>query len=417
MHRLLLAFALALTCTAPPSVAAPSPSTIATPSSAPSATPSPPPPAGALTLAAAGDIRGDHALVLQIVSSQPPGGISQEPIPSQMRIWDVPLDGTTPRQLVSYTQGPRILLSDQFDPWAQLSPDGRQLALTDPVDMAGTGVLIVDLVAGTSRLIRTPTSAGNATWSPDGQRIAYRGFTVAGPLPKEAGLWIVPASGGAAEQIWTTDTAGGIRTTVYGWTEDGASIAFSKDLTDVSAVDVRTKVVTRISGPIHGIAWRAKRPSVALVADEPFAGPSPTAPRGAPGNVGRPGRLEVRDVTTAAPRTVYRYEDVGTLLWDPRWSPTSDEIIAHWICGAGAAERDELVIVDAVSGARRPQPVSGCVRSATWSRDGSKILYSGLESVRVRNADGSGDRELFRPSLPPGATQQVVGGVTAFAPR
>src|SRR5205085_12394876 len=113
-------------------------------------------------------------------------------------------------------------------------------------DMAGTGVLIVDLVAGTTRLIKTATSAGNATWSPDGQRIAYRGFTVAGPLQKEAGIWIVAASGGAAEQVWTSDAAaGGTRTTIYGWTEDGASIAFSKDGSEVSVVDVRTKVVTR----------------------------------------------------------------------------------------------------------------------------------------------------------------------------
>src|SRR3981081_298800 len=109
MHRLLLALPLALTCPAPPSVAAPSPSSIATPSPAPSATPSPPPSAGALTVTAAGDIRGDHSLVLRISSPPPPGGISQERVPSQMRIWDVPLDGGQPRLLVAYTQGRQIL--------------------------------------------------------------------------------------------------------------------------------------------------------------------------------------------------------------------------------------------------------------------------------------------------------------------
>jgi dipeptidyl aminopeptidase/acylaminoacyl peptidase len=364
-----------------------------------------------MSIVPAGAISGDHALVVQY--SQQPGGEV-----GAVRYWDVPLDGSNPRQLVSYNQGPRILISDAFDPWLKLSPDGRQLALTDPVDMAGTGVLIVDLVAGTTRLIRTDTFAGNATWSPDGQRIAYRGFTVTGPLQKEAGIWMVAASGGAAEQVWVSDAAaGGNRTTIYGWTEDGASIAFSKDGTDVSTVDVRAKVVTRISGPIHGIAWRAKRPSVALVADNVVVAPSTTAPLGAPGNAGRPGRLEVREVTQAAPRTVYGYPDVGTLLWEPRWSPTTDEVIAHWVCGEGAAERDELVVVDAVTGARRSLPVPGCVNSAAWSRDGSKILYSYLDAVRVRNADGSGDHELFRPGLPPGAFQQVVGAVTAFAPR
>ena len=75
------------------------------------------------------------------------------------------------------------------------------------------------------------------------------------------------------------------------------------------------------------------------------------------------------------------------------------------------------MVVDAVTGARRSLPTTGCVGSVAWSADGSKILYSGLDSVRVRNADGSADRELFRPGLPPGAAQQQVGPVTAFAPR
>jgi dipeptidyl aminopeptidase/acylaminoacyl peptidase len=185
----------------------------------------------------------------------------------------------------------------------------------------------------------------------------------------------------------------------------------------VSVVDVGTKSVTRAAAAIHGIAWRSKRPSVALVVDDPATAPSPSGPRGAPGSIGHPGHVEVRDTTLGSPRSVYRYEDVGTLLWDPRWSPTSDEIALFWVCGAGATERDELVIVDAVTGTRRVLPTTGCVRSVAWSRDGSKILYSGLDSVRVRNADGSGDRELFRPGLPPGAFQQNVGAVTAFAPR
>ena len=416
MRHLTIAVALLLSCTAAPTaVSSPSQSATAIPTATAVATASPPATAKPVDLSVvpAGPINGDHALVIQY--SQQPGGEV-----AAVRYWDVPLDGATPRQLVAYNQGQRILTSDEFEPWMQLSPDGRQLALTDPVDMAGTGVLIVDLIAGTTRLIKTETSAGNARWSPDGQRIAYRGFTVTGPLQKEAGIWVVAASGGAAEQVWVSDAAaGGNRTTIYGWTEDGASVSFSKDFTDVSAVDVRTKAVTQISGPVHGITWRAKRPSVALVADNAAAAvPSPSAPRGAPGNVGRPGRLEVRDTTQAAPRTAYGYEDVGTLLWEPRWSPTSNEVLAHWACGAGASERDELVVVDAVTSARRSLPTTGCVNSASWNSDGSKILYSGFEpAVRVRNADGSGDRELFRPALPPGAFQQQVGAVMAFAPR
>jgi dipeptidyl aminopeptidase/acylaminoacyl peptidase len=346
--------------------------------------------------------------------SQQPGGIA-----TAFRFWDVPLDGSPPRQLLSYNRGQQLLTDfDYFAFSRQLSPDGRQLVLADPVDVAGTGLLVVDLVAGTTRKIATAGAAGNAAWSPDGQRIAFRGFTVAGPLQKESGIWVVSATGGAPQQVWMSDrSAGSGATTIYGWTEDGAGIAFTRDYTEVSVVDVTTKQVRRVAGVIHGITWRPARPSVAIVVEDEATAPSPSGPHGAPGSVGRPGHVEVRDTTVAAPRIIYRHDDVGTLLWDPRWSPTSDEVLLHWVCGAGATERDELVVVDAVSGARRSLPITGCVSSVAWSSDGSKILYSGLDSVRVRNADGSNDRELFRPGLPPGAFQENVGAVTAFAPR
>jgi WD40 repeat protein len=411
-RRLAIAIALLLSCTATP-VTVPSPSPIATasPIPLPSATASPSSRPD-LTIVPAGLISGDHAVVLQF--SQQPGGAT-----SAFRFWDVPLDGSPPKQLLSYNQGEQLLTGfDYFDFSRQLSPDGRQLVLADPVDVAGTGLLVVDLIGGTTRRIATIGAAGSPAWSPDGQRIAYRGFTVAGPFQKESGIWVVAATGGAAQQVWTSDRpAGAGAILLYGWTEDGTGVAFSRDSSEVSLLDVPTGKVTRIAGSIHGIAWRAKRPSTAMVVDDEASLPSPSGPRGAPGSIGHPGRLDVRDATLATPRTIYQYGDVGTLLWDPRWSPTTDEVLLHWVCGAGATERDELVIVDGVSGKRRVLPTTGCVRSVSWNGDGSKILYSGLDSVRVRNVDGSSDRELFRPGLPPGAFQQFVGAVAAFAPR
>ena len=401
MRRLSLAIALLLSCTAAP-VTVPSSTRAATaspiPLPSPTASPSPRPD---LTIVPAGEIRGDHALVLQV--SQQPGGAT-----SAMRFWDVPLDGTVAKQLLSYNRGEQLLTGwDTFEFSRQLSPDGRQLVLADPLDMAGTGLLVVDLVAGTTRLIRTTGGADRPAWSPDGRRIAYRGYVVAGPLTKETGIWVVSAAGGAPQHVAAGSLSGGGATWVYGWTEDGSGLVVGIATSNTNVVDLATGTLTRIGGAAHGLATRAKRPSVAIVFDD-----SPT-----PG-FARVGHLEVRDTTFTAPRTVARYGEEGTMLWDPRWNPSSNEILMLWICGEGVQERDELVVVDGVTGARRALATSACVRSASWSADGTKILYAAdLQTVRLRNADGSNDHELFRPAMPPGAFQQAVIAVTAFAPR
>jgi len=81
------------------------------------------------------------------------------------------------------------------------------------------------------------------------------------------------------------------------------------------------------------------------------------------------------------------------------------------------AERDELVIVDGITGARRTIQTPSFVRSAGWSADGKRILYASLAEVRTADADGSNDHALFRPQAPRLNEQALVIGVAAFAPR
>ena len=205
MRRLLAAVAVLLSCTASPVVSG-SASPTATQTSLPPATTSatPTPTFRDLMVAAAGDVRGAHALALHVISSPTAG------VPSQLRIWDVPIDGSPGRQLVAYTRGPQIFTEyDSLVLSRQLSADGRRLVLSDPVDVSGSGLLVVDLIAGTARKIAIDGGSDQPAWSPDGQRIAYRGFTLAGPLPKESGVWVVPAAGGGAQQVWASDRAAG----------------------------------------------------------------------------------------------------------------------------------------------------------------------------------------------------------------
>jgi dipeptidyl aminopeptidase/acylaminoacyl peptidase len=349
--------------------------------------------------------------VLQLSSDEPGADTA-------VRIWAVPLDGSATRLLVTYQRGPRLLTdNDPFDFARQLSPDGRRLVVTDAAEIAGTGLLVIDLVGGTAQKIATPTAADQPAWSPDGRQIAYRGFVASSPSTRESGLWVVDSAGGIPQQVWTSDqTPGAFVTFVFGWADSG-SVAVTRDYGTLSVVDVGARTIAKAAGETHGVAVRAKRPVVALALNDQPAPAASGGPRGAPGSVGRPGRVEIRDSALAAPRVAYRYDDVGTLLSGPRWSPVSDELVLHWMCGAGASQRDELVIVDAARGDARTQVVSQCVNSAGWSSDGSKIVYSGLEAVRVRNADGSNDHELFRPVFPVGAKQSIVADVIAFGPR
>src|SRR5438046_1666250 len=203
MRRLGFVFAVLLSCSAPAASPSASPTTTASASAAapasesPTATPTPGVVLRDLSVVAAGELRGDHAPVGNFDDTGRAGGAGAN------RVWDVPLDGSPARSLVAYSRGGREL-SGYFgtDLSRQLSSDGRRIVLNDPVDVVGRALVVIDLIAGTARVIPTLDAADQPSWSPDGQRIAYRGFGFQGPLVKESGVWVVSASGGAPRQVW-----------------------------------------------------------------------------------------------------------------------------------------------------------------------------------------------------------------------
>jgi Tol biopolymer transport system component len=295
----------------------------------------------------------------------------------------------------------------------QLSPDGRRLVLSDPLEADG-GLIIVDLIAGAAR--RIPLVAGGGlvgasgwpAWSPDGRWIAYRGAIASGLLQKDTGVWVVSEAGGDARQVVPSDLSSGA-TSVYGWTDDGEGIIYAQKPDAPSVVSVSTGVVTQIGGQTTGVspvAVRAKRPSVAIVFDDEI-------PRGP-----LIGHVEVRGTVTGAGKVVAHYGPTeGTFLNEPRWRPGSDEILVFYAFGQGVQERDELVVVDGVTGTRRSMATPSYVRSASWSADGKQIIYANLEEVRIRGADGSNDHVLFRPSNSSPNETSIVVGLAAFAPK
>jgi Tol biopolymer transport system component len=341
--------------------------------------------------------------VLVMQMSSPSGGF-----PNRESIWDVPLDGGSPRQLVIYTRAGGLYGDyDVISLPRQLSSDGHRVVLSDPIDAAGRGLIVVDLIAGTARTIALDGIVNQPAWSPDGQRIAYRHATLPGVLPKDDGVWIVSASGGDARQVAPSAPSGA--TTAYGWNEDGSGVIFASTTDALSVVDIATGTVARIGGPTNGnspVAARTKRPSIAIV----FNDQQPRGPL--------VGHVEVRDTATSAGRVVARYGPTeGTFLTEPRWRPGADEILLFYPTGEGVAERDEIVIVDVLTGRRRTIVTPGSARSAEWSADGRRITYGTLREVRITDADGSGDRALFQP-LPSSFGEQAFAlSIAAFSPR
>jgi len=407
VRRLLTVVALLLSCT--PTVVTPSPSPSLVVTTGPSVVPSATPSASSsalrdLKVTAAGDVRGDHVLAANLIASTTAGA------PSQTRLWDVPLDGSAPRLLVAYTRGSQLFTDfDRLDLSRQLSPDRRRLVLSDPMDTAGSSLLVVDLIAGTAQRIALSEAGDQPAWSPDAQHIAYRGFTMSGPfqnLQKESGIWVVPSSGGTPRQVWASDLAAGSgATTVFGWTEDGSGIAIGRGSAEATVVDVATGKATPL-GTVRAFAWRAKRPAVALIVEDQAAS-SPLA-----------GHVEVRDTTLAPPKTLTRYgPDDGTFFLQASWDPKSDDILLSYACGQGVRCRDELVVVDAGSAARRVLPTATTPRAAAWGASGARILYTDLFALRMLKPDGSDDHELFRPAASGVGSNSFVMGMIAFAPR
>ncbi|MGA2263073.1 MAG: protein kinase [Acidobacteriota bacterium] len=157
-----------------------------------------------------------------------------------------------------------------------LSPDGKMIAFVG--ESQGRGDLFVRRVAGGGQIRLTSDDAGEAVpvFSPDGERIAYTRFSSALKLPE---VWIVPTLGG--QPVRVRDNA--LDAT---WSPDGKRLAFilrrpgegdtlatsAADATDLSTVmrsdaaypffrhpswspDGKQLAVTRSSGGIAGEIW------------------------------------------------------------------------------------------------------------------------------------------------------------------
>jgi len=329
---------------------------------------------GGVEAFAAGTLKGDFALVLQRTSD---GQVEKQ------EVWLVAIDGSRSSTLIArYTPssgGPiNMLGSIARSLTRSLSPNGQRLLVS--AQLAGSQSLVaITLATGaTASVGADPTYIDiEASWPPTGTTLAISRARAADPSKRE--LWIGNIDGSGWRRL-----LGGPISTLYGFTPDGTSVCFA--VVKISCVSSATGVETatyegQASSDIAA-AWRDAPVS--------FTG----ALRDATG-----GRLDIAEKSGSAQRPVLR-----ALALDPRWRPSSDEILYR---------TDTQIFVTSIAGQSRRLPTEKVVRRAEWTAQGTEVVFIAAESaftpnppaappattLRAIHADGTGERELFKPAF------------------
>jgi len=265
------------------------------------------------------------------------------------------------------------ILTTLPNPWAgDVSPDGSTLLLVSQAGGMGPGDSLwsLRLLGGSHHYL---ANAVSATWSPDGESIAYA--TASGDI------CVIHSDGTEAHRI----ASPGVFVKSIAWSPDGALIRFSKE----------------------GILWEMSSNGSNLHQLLPGWGKSPSQWSGQWAQDGSfyivaDGQLwaleESRGSGKSLPPAPLQLT-FGPMVWD-RPTPSRDGKIIY---ASGRANRGELVRFDRKSGRFQPFLAGISAEFVTYSSDGKSVAYvSYPEGVLWRaNPDGSNPTQLTDPPVYP----------------
>jgi len=356
----------------------------------PVARPTPTLPAGASTVAGIesfplGSLAGDWTLALRL---------RHESATTTAELWAVEIYGER-RMLALRWQETRSFTRTVLR--RQLSPDGKRIVLSTPVDPsvgAGYQLTVVELATGATRVLvqGRDQRALTPAWSPDGSRVAYVRATDG---PSDSTLWVVDASGGQPRGPLATTGA------VLDWSSDGSRVGYRVADGGYALIDVASGAQfvlgTLLQNEDDATSWRQAtaqfRPQLVVAFSATTTGGEQT--------------LAVYETPTSPPQIVLREPqptDNFSYLREPRWKPSGPLLLYR--------RGGEVFTTGGFVSPGTPPPVriplEGRVLRAEWVGSSSGIdsivyIVDGPESlsrgasVRIALENGGNGRTLFVP--------------------
>ncbi len=210
---------------------------------------------------------------------------------------------------------------------------------------------------GSAKQVGKDTSVQQASWSPDGKRIAYVSLQA-----DYSDIWVMNSSGGDQTNLTKFGRAGADTWALRPrWSPDGSQLAYVSDqntydlaLWLMKADGSGRKQITQMNdylGGIDGPAWSSKGDRIAFTAY-------------------RTGKSQVWAMTLANSKW-QMLTDIDEGSYDPQWSPSDDTMA--FVARSGG--KSNVWIVTLPDGSPVQVTRDGVSRSPVWSPDGKVLAF------------------------------------------